>query len=107
MFILNDLIWQVRRVEPYHPLLLMPNGKYAVGVCDDFLQVICISNKVKGSYFKWVLCHEIVHAAMFSYNIKLDIETEELLANVIARYGHEIINITDIKFREIIKREYH
>jgi len=36
---------------------------------------------------KKVLCHELTHAAMFSYGIELSIEQEELLADLIATYG--------------------
>lgn len=38
-----------------------------------------------------VLCHELTHAAMFSYNINLTADQEELVADVIATYGTEII----------------
>lgn len=36
---------------------------------------------------KKILCHEITHAAMFSYNVDLSIEQEELVADLIATYG--------------------
>lgn len=36
---------------------------------------------------KKVLSHEITHAAMFSYNISLSMEQEELLADLVATYG--------------------
>lgn len=42
-----------------------------------------------------VLCHEIVHAAMFSYNTDLDWWTEEIVADIIATYGDEITGETD------------
>jgi hypothetical protein len=34
-----------------------------------------------------VLSHELTHAAMFSYNIDLSYEQEELFADLIATYG--------------------
>ena len=48
-----------------------------------------------------VLCHEITHAAMFSYNILLTIDQEELLADLVATYGYEIIEITNKVFSKI------
>ena len=42
-----------------------------------------------------VLCHEITHAAMFSYHITLTYEQEELLADLLATYGEEIISTTN------------
>ena len=51
--------------------------------------------------FKKVLCHEVVHAAMFSYNVMLSIDEEEVIANIIAKYGEEIIKITNSLFKKI------
>ena len=50
---------------------------------------------------KKVLCHELTHAAMFSYNVELSLEQEELLADIIATYGEEIIQITNTLFYKI------
>lgn len=52
---------------------------------------------------KKVLCHEITHAAMFSYNVELNVQQEELLADLIATYGQEIIDITNKIFTRIIE----
>lgn len=52
-------------------------------------------------FLKKVLCHEIVHAAMFSYNVDLTLEQEELVADLIATYGEEIIDITNQMFKKI------
>jgi hypothetical protein len=52
---------------------------------------------------KKVLSHEITHAAMFSYNITLSLLQEELLADLIATYGQEIIYITNKIFHRIIE----
>lgn len=38
---------------------------------------------------------------MFSYNVYLTIEQEELMADLIATYGEEIIKITDTVFKKI------
>ena len=105
MFIINGEVWRVKIVRPDYPLLMRPDGSFSVGVCDDNYKVICLSNQLYGRAFHEVLCHEIVHAAMFSYNIMLDHDTEELMANIIARYGQEIIHITDVVFNKI-KRGY-
>lgn len=106
MFVINGEVWRLKIVDSNYPLLLKPDGTYSIGVCDDRYKIICISNLIYGQQFKRVLCHEIVHAAMFSYNIYLDYETEELLANIIAHYGHEIINVTDILFKKMQRGYY-
>lgn len=38
---------------------------------------------------------------MFSYNVDLRIEQEELVADLIATYGEEIVDITDEIFKKI------
>ena len=52
---------------------------------------------------KLVLCHEIVHAAMFSYDIRLDYQEEEVVAVLISNYGEEIIDITNSIFSKLSK----
>ena len=104
MFTINGIIWKVQRIPYQHPLLLMPDGEYAIGVCDRYHKIIGISSKLRGGQFKEVLCHEIVHAAMYSYNVIFDVETEELIANIVAKYGHEIISVTEQMFKRF-KRE--
>jgi hypothetical protein len=105
MFVLNGIVWKIKIVPPNYPLLQMPDGNYAVGVCDSNYQLICVNNQLRGAYFKEVLCHEIVHAAMFSYNIQITREFEEFIANFVSRYGQQIIQITDAMFKNI-KRGY-
>lgn len=53
---------------------------------------------------KKVLCHELTHAAMFSYNIELSIEQEEILADLLATYGQEIIDMTNTIFNRLTKK---
>jgi hypothetical protein len=38
---------------------------------------------------------------MFSYNVNLNIEQEEILADIIATYGEEIINVTNKVFKKL------
>ena len=101
MFIINGERWWIVLVEPDDPALMMPNGDYAVGACNDSVKTIFISNLLDAEDFEKVLCHEIVHSAMFAYDIMLDIEEEELLAEVIATFGEEIIDLTDVMFDEM------
>ena len=74
---------------------------FSIGACDRLTQSIYINDTLTSAMLKKVLCHEIVHAAMFSYNIYLDIYEEEVIANVIANYGEEIIKITNSLFKKL------
>ena len=38
---------------------------------------------------------------MFSYNVELTLEQEELIADLVATYGEEVIDATDSMFKKI------
>ena len=63
-----------------------------------------INNELNAEYIEKVLCHELTHAAMFSYNIDLTLEQEEILADLIATYGQEIVHITNLMFKRIMEK---
>ena len=106
MFTINGERWWIVLVEPNDPALIMPNGDYAIGACNDSVKTIFISNLLYGDAFEKVLCHEIVHSGMFAYDVILYIDEEELLAEIIATFGEEIIDLTDIMFDEIRRGRY-
>lgn len=81
---LNNKWWYVRLVNPYSAALLMPNNTYAVGACNNITQTIYISNVLHEQEIKHVLCHELIHAITFSYNIPFSLEEEETIAEMIA-----------------------
>ena len=101
MFTINDVKWGIYFVDPEHPMLMRENGSFSIGACDHITRNIYINDTLVSSMFKKVLCHEIVHAAMFSYNVFLDVEEEEVIANIIAKYGEEIIKITNSLFTKL------
>lgn len=87
---------------PYnHHMIYRSDGSLSVASCDDTTKTIYVSNELQGEFLKKVLCHEITHAAMFSYNVDLTIDQEELLADLISTYGNEIIYITNKVFKKI------
>ena len=88
-------------VAPDHPELLNDTGKLVLGCCNDKHKTIYINETLSDEFLKNVLCHEITHAAMFSYNVYLTLEQEELLADIVATYGEEIVKITNQIFKKI------
>lgn len=104
MININGEAWRIFLVSPNHPMLRREEGEYALGVCDDVLKSIYICDALSPQKTKKILCHELTHAAMFSYNVGLTEEQEELLADLIATYGQEIIIETNRIFNRI-KRE--
>lgn len=93
MFQINGEWWKVVLTSTVQPKLFRSNGSLAIGSCDDESKTIYINENLSSTRMKKVLCHEITHAAMFSYNVELNIQQEELLADLIATYGQEIIDI--------------
>ena len=97
MIKINGELWRVRLVPPQHPILFR-NGNPAVGCCDDITKTIYISDDLKPQYLKKVLCHEMVHAAMYSYNVPMSNEVEEVVADMIATYGNEIMSLSNMTY---------
>ncbi len=101
MFLINSVYWKVAFVPSDFPLLRRLNGEYTIGACDNLTRTIYLNENLQGPLLKKVLCHQIVHAAMFSYNVDLSIEQEELVADLISTYGDEIIYITNKIFTKL------
>ena len=101
MININGENWRVFLTSPFHPSLKRSDGKYTLGCCDDKTKTIYISKYVQEKYLKKVLCHELTHAAMFSYNIDLTYEQEEVLSEIIATYGQEIVHMANVFFQKL------
>jgi len=102
MIVINGERWRVRLVSPSHPFLVTGRGTPALGSCDDITKTIYISNILTPQRIKKVLCHEIVHAFMYSYNVNITDEVEEIVADLIATYGEQIIRLTRITYDKLI-----
>lgn len=50
---------------------------------------------------KKVLAHELTHAAAFSYNIMLNYDEHEMLADFVATHGNKILQTTNNIFKQI------
>ncbi len=97
----NGEDWRVCLVSPNHPELQRQDGSWTIGACNDFAKTIYIVEGLNEFMFKKVLSHELTHAAMFSYNIEMSLEQEELFADLIATYGREIVCTANLFSRRI------
>ena len=88
-------------VSSNHPKLIRGDGSFTIGACDDNDKAIYVADNLNAHYTRKVLCHELAHACMFSYNVYLSIEQEELIADLIATYGREIKCQTNTIFNRI------
>ena len=101
---MNGIQWYLKFVPSDSSYLYRSDGSVTVGMCDNNEQIIYIDESLQGNFLKKVLCHELTHAAIFSYGINLSIEQEEVIADLIATYGEEIITITNKIFTKLKER---
>ena len=77
MFEINHTPWKIKLVSANHPKIQRSDGKFTLGSCDDTNHTIYLSDNIPDYKLKKVLCHEITHAAMFSYGVQLTYDQEE------------------------------
>ena len=104
MININGENWEIRLVSPGDPNLLRSDGSRTIGMCDDTKKHIYINEELESKLMKKVICHELTHAAMFSYDVDLTYEQEELVANIISTYGQEIVHMTNLVFNRLKKK---
>ena len=97
----NGEDWRVCLVSRNHPELQRHDGSWTIGACNDDMKTIYIIEGLDDFMFRKVLSHELTHAAMFSYNIEMSLEQEELFADLIATYGREIVCKANLFFKRI------
>ena len=102
MFNINGETWRLKFTQPFDNVFLMPNGEYTVGVCDDNEKTIFLSTSLGCDRLRHVLCHEIVHAAMYSYDVPITDYVEEIVADLIATYGNEIMSLTHMTYDKML-----
>jgi len=105
MININGEDWKIFLVSSNHPALMRVDGSYTIGCCDDDLKSIFIVEGLTDFYLRKVLCHELVHACMYSYNVDLNDYQEEVLADLIATYGQEIMYITNSIFTRLKQKK--
>lgn len=91
----NNINWKVEFVRPTNVNLLTNQNIYTLGMTDNTLKTIFLSDTLSGELLYKVLCHELVHVYCFSYNIYMDIQQEEYLAQFISDYGKSIVTDTE------------
>lgn len=103
MFKINNKTWEIVKISRQNPMLMRSDGSRTVGMTDRNTQTIYIANDLRGGFLDKVLCHELCHAFCLSYNIYMDIETEEIVADFLATYGREVFEIADRLLIEIME----
>lgn len=94
-FKMNNLNWQIVKVNPDSSMLTRSDGSQTIGMCDGNTNTIYIADTLSGELLYKVLRHEICHSAMFSYGYDFDIPQEECICDIMATYGNEVIDIAN------------
>lgn len=94
-FIINNRMWHIEFVNASSEKLNRSDDSLTVGVTDGNDNCVYLSDLLSGAFLKKVLCHELCHCFMMSYNISIPIEQEEFLADWISIYGEDLIYLLD------------
>ena len=103
MFVVNGIEWNLSLAEPCSDNLKRSDNTLALGVTDNNTKTVYINNRVSDAMFDKILCHELCHVASFSYNLHIDIQTEEIIADFLSTYGREIFDIADDLLRRFMR----
>lgn len=101
--IINGIYWRIIYVSADSKYLTRSDGSTTIGMTDGKTHTIYLYRGLEGYMLDKVLAHEMVHAFMFSYDIHIDIEDEEFMADWVSIYGRELIYMLD-KFMQSAKR---
>lgn len=104
MFTVNGKTWNIDFVEPLNRNLMRSDNVYTLGVTDNSLKTIFLSNKLYGKMLDKVLCHELVHVYSFENNCEINIQTEEIIADFMSLYGRDIIYLADDIMNGVFKK---
>lgn len=91
MFNINSIDWYIK----YRSNIYRSDGSETIGMTDGREHIIYLHPMLRGGMFEKVLCHELVHAFMFSYDIQIDLDTEEFIADFFSVYGKDMIYLLD------------
>lgn len=76
-------------------MLMRPDGSRTIGMTDWNTRSVYLDKHLHGALLEKVLCHELCHVFCFSYNIHMDSDQEEFLADWISIYGRDVIEVLD------------
>lgn len=103
-FAVNGENWKIIFVNSKSNYLKRSDGSRTIGVSDNNVKTVFISNNLSDAMTDKVLCHELVHVFSFSHNLSIPIETEEIIADFFSLYGRDIIYLADNLLSDLLQR---
>ena len=101
-FTVEGEIWRLQFVNPGSNQLRRSDGSVTIGVSDNNVKTVFISDSISDSMTDKVLCHELVHVFSFVHNLSIPMETEEIIADFLSLYGRDIIYLADSILNSIL-----
>lgn len=98
---INNIAWKIKFIPGSSGELKDIYGKSHLGMTDNNVKIIYLNKELDNGLLYSVLCHELVHAFCFSYDIYFDIEDEERLASFIEHFGNDILHTTNIVYSHV------
>lgn len=103
-FYVNNHKWELRLVSAHNGILRRSDGIYTLGVTDNQIKAVFVARGVSDAMLDKVICHELCHVYAFEYDLNMDIETEEIVADFLASYGRSVIYTADSIMDNFMKR---
>lgn len=91
----NGINWKIIDVPGNFSELKRSDNVFVLGVTDNSMHRVYIASGLSNALYTKVLTHELCHVFCFSYDLCMDIQTEEIVADFVATYGRDIIDIAD------------
>lgn len=104
IFTVEGETWSLQFVNPQSPHLRRSDGSITIGVSDNNMKTVFISDSLSDAMTDKVICHELVHVFSFANDLVIPIETEEIIADFMAQYGRSIIYLADELLQNILQR---
>lgn len=102
-FVMNDILWHVKRVHPESVLLFDRTGHQTVATTDPTTHAVYLSEALDGGFLRRVLTHELVHCLLISFGMLPElhhmakdderIALEEWACNLIADFAPFVLSI--------------
>lgn len=103
-FTVEGEVWNLQFVNPRSSHLRRSDNSITIGVTDNNVKTVFISDNLSDAMTDKVLCHELVHVFSFANDLVIDLSTEEIIADFMAQYGRSIIYLADNLLQDILER---
>lgn len=107
IFRVKNQIWNYVIVPPNSPHLLRSDLSRTVGVTDNSVKTVYVSDLLRGKFLDKVNSHELVHVFSFVNNLYIPIDVEEQIADFLSTYGRDIFSVADDILERLKWEEYY